>query len=98
MDFKNFVVTFALCSLVAVTTAAQDVVQDAKTHGVRLRWEFVDGAAKYHVQVATEPTFAKSLIDIDADELFAEWKPTKNGHFYWRVQAIDPEGEKGLYT
>jgi hypothetical protein len=62
-------------------------------------WSSVEGARKYHLQVATEPTFASStrLDDITtaSTEFTAQKTYVAATTLYWRVQAQD-ENNNGL--
>jgi hypothetical protein len=65
------------------------------------RWSSVEGAKKYHLQVATEPTFANSSSTKKDDVTTASTEYTAQKTYpaattlYWRVQAQD-ENNNGL--
>ena len=62
-------------------------------------WSTVEGAKKYHLQVATEPTFATSTKLDDITTALTEYTAQKtyvaSKTLYWRVQAQD-ENDNGL--
>jgi hypothetical protein len=62
-------------------------------------WSSVEGARKYHLQVATEPTFASSTKLDDITTALTEYTSQKtyvaSKTLYWRVQAQD-ENDNGL--
>jgi hypothetical protein len=62
-------------------------------------WSAVEGAKKYHLQVATEPTFASTTRLDDVTTASTEFTAQKNyipaTTLYWRVQAQD-ENNNGL--
>jgi hypothetical protein len=62
-------------------------------------WSVVEGAKKYHLQVATEPTFASSTRLDDVTTAGTEFTAQKTyiaaTTLYWRVQAQD-ENNNGL--
>jgi hypothetical protein len=63
-----------------------------------LQWEPVAGATHYHVQVATNLTLTKLVVD---DTVSAtEYRPAlldANTKHYWRVSALNSDGE-GLFS
>ena len=62
-------------------------------------WTFAEGAKKYHLQIATEPTFASSTRLDDITTAGTEFTAQKTypgaKTLYWRVQAQD-ENNNGL--
>jgi hypothetical protein len=63
------------------------------------RWEWAPGAKKYHLQVATEPTFATDTRLDDVTTASTEYTAQKtydaSKTLYWRVQSQD-ENDNGL--
>ena len=86
----------------AITTPLLSAPADGATGqglGLTLYWTPVLRAGRYHLQVADNPTFSTGLIVDDADIMDPEY--VVNGlssatDYYWRVQAINPDGASGF--
>ncbi|MEP7055581.1 MAG: hypothetical protein ABI912_10075, partial [Actinomycetota bacterium] len=67
---------------------------------IELSWTPVDGAATYLVDVATDPLFssASRLVGSPFKVYSTIYSPPRsyiNGAYYWRVTAVDPNGNSG---
>ena len=59
-----------------------------------LRWSSAEGVRNYRVQVAGDPTFSNTLIDVTTDSTAytVETMLPANRTLYWRVRATDVSG------
>ena len=61
---------------------------------VLVKWQPVQNVTRYHVQVATSPTFEPASIAIETDQLTSgpapQWYPTlaSTTTYYWRVRSL----------
>jgi len=65
----------------------------------KLLWSASAEAVSYRLQLASEPTFAKPLLDrerLDATSLQAP--DLALGEYFWRLASIAPDGEQGPYS
>ncbi len=69
----------------------QGVLQETPT----LNWARLQGDLRYHVQVAADPEFSDVVFDRAeiADNETTLTEPLPIGKYYWRVAAIDREGD-----
>ena len=72
-------------------------------HGMAFSWQTKANTKEYKIQVATDVDFTQSVIDDTTQQ--TTYTPTldqdgfKNGgRLYWRVAAIDPDGNLGGFT
>ncbi len=63
-----------------------------------LSWYPVPGAATYHVQVATEDTFANPAIDDTVSEPQVNVASLAHGAYVWRVSAIGADGSASDFS
>ena len=78
-------------------TEIKSPLKGTVTRGVVLKWDAVDGAVQYRVDVATDAEFATGvrsfLSKIHRLKSDASWA---TGRFFWRVSAIDKRGLVGM--
>ncbi|MEI6089009.1 MAG: T9SS type A sorting domain-containing protein [bacterium] len=73
--------------LISPENAKTDVPTD-----VSLKWNAVDNALKYRVQLATNPAFDTPLVDEEtAVQTYDYNKYANDSIYYWRVQAVHEE-------
>ncbi len=65
---------------------------------VKLNWYGVAGAHAYTLQVATEPRFTHLVAEKVLTEPSYVWHSEVAGYYYWRVAAIDAEGDRGPFS
>ncbi len=65
---------------------------------VNLTWYTVAGAARYRVQVASDPSFGSPVIDQTVDRPPIAAGALAPATYVWRVQAITPEGTATGYS
>jgi hypothetical protein len=65
-------------------------------------WDPVAGAARYEVEINSSSDFAAgSKVCCDSTTIATSLSPTnvfKDNTFYWRVRAIDPDGNAGVWN
>jgi hypothetical protein len=63
-------------------------------------WEGVGGAKTYHLVLDFSPSFPKPLFDkpIATGQNTQALTGLDVGRYYWRVAAIDPQGNEGAYS
>jgi hypothetical protein len=73
------------------------------SHALVLIWKPKNGAKQYKVQVSTKPDFSSRIDEESTDNpVFApelsSYSYGKGGVFYWRVAAVDADGNSGDFT
>ncbi len=68
------------------------------TSAAELSWYPVPGAASYHVQVATESSFANPALDVTPAEPQVDVGTLAPGAYLWRAQAIGADGSASAYS
>ncbi len=67
-----------------------------------LTWQPVVGASRYQVQVATRPDFSSTVETVTTDNpAYAprfSYGYDQGGKFYWRIAALDADGNTGDYS
>ncbi len=64
-----------------------------------LSWAAVSGAAQYHLQVSTVPTFQTTLVDLtQAGTTYAPVADLPEGSIYWRVSSLDSAGNESAFS
>ena len=72
-------------------------------HAMILRWRGRPGIKQYIVQVASRPDFS-SMVESDTTEgtvlasTLTSGSYSKGGRFYWRVAAVDADGNTGGFS
>jgi hypothetical protein len=78
-------------------------VLDKKTRALTLAWNVKANAKSYKVQVARNATFVSPVLEDTTDQSAYTPVQTQNdfldgGLLYWRVAAVDPDGNTGGYS
>ena len=75
---------------------ADNRIYDLKTGDqIELKWAVVPGAARYRMQISRSRLFVPDSTDVDLDdrvETSARVKVSREGSYFWRVAAINPQG------
>ncbi len=86
----------------ASTPAVQDVVSATEVYDPQFSWTSVPGAARYEVEVNPTPDFVPgSKVCCTGTTIATTLSPTvvlKDNVYYWRVRAIDPDGNAGVWN
>ena len=83
--------------VVAFLLAAPAARGEAPLERVVLRWQAVQGAAGYDLQVAADATFTQRELDLRVDAAGYRLAPSAAGR-YWRVRAVDADGRPGPWS
>jgi len=67
-------------------------------YSVELEWQPVLGAKTYVVQIAADPEFKQSTVEIVANEPKYTWQTNSPGFYYWRVAAQDSDGDRSPFS
>jgi hypothetical protein len=65
---------------------------------VRLTWQPVRGAQVYQLQISPEPTFRQPVAEKFLTEPAYLWRTDVAGLYYWRVAAVDADGDRGPFS
>ncbi|MEA2514394.1 MAG: hypothetical protein QOJ59_3881, partial [Thermomicrobiales bacterium] len=65
---------------------------------VHVSWYVVAGAAKYHLEVASEQSFATLVDDADVTVPPHPVGPLASGRYFWRVQSIAADGSRSAFS
>jgi hypothetical protein len=85
-----------LAALLLCATAARAEEPSAR---VVLRWQSVQGAAGYDLQVARDPAFAVRELDVRVELAgYRLGHPPTSGRRYWRVRTVDGDGRPGPWS
>ncbi|MDF2789298.1 MAG: chiA2 3 [Neobacillus sp.] len=85
----------------ALTVSPESGATGLNPSKVTLNWEASSESYNYHVQVATDPSFNKIVVDSIISRPTAEVKNLdKNTLYYWKVSTLSGETEKqiGIYS
>jgi hypothetical protein len=87
----------------SVTSAKlTDLRTEAETFDPQFSWQPVAGAARYEVEVNSSQDYAPgSKVCCDAPVIGTSYSPTTplpDNTYYWRVRAIDVDGNVGVWT
>lgn len=84
------------------TAKLTDVRAEPETFDPQFSWQPVAGAARYEVEVSYSRDFATgSKVCCDAPVIGTSLSPTKplpDNTYYWRVRAIDVDGNVGVWN
>ena len=83
------------------TVTLHEITPRRASANLQLEWNTVPGAARYHVEVSADPEFSRLLDEVWATEPSASLdslKGTLRGTYFWRVAAVDTEGDKGPWS
>jgi hypothetical protein len=86
----------------ATTAKLTDVRAEPETFDPQFSWQPVAGAARYELEVSYSRDFAPgSKVCCDAPVIGTSHSPTKplpDNTYYWRVRAIDVDGNVGVWN
>ena len=86
----------------ATTARVSDLNADARVFDPQFSWDPVPGAARYEVEVNSSQDFAVgSRVCCDEQATGTSMAPVKllpNNTYYWRVRAIDVDGNAGRWN
>ena len=86
----------------ATTPAVTDLVAAPEVYDPQFSWTQVAGAARYEVEVNPTPDFVPgSKVCCAGTTIATTLSPTvvlKDNVYYWRVRAIDPDGNAGSWN
>ncbi len=86
----------------ATTATVTDVDPSAEVYDPQFSWTPVSGAARYEVEVNSTADFAAgSKVCCSGTTIATTLSPTSvlpNNTYYWRVRAIDPDGNAGVWN
>jgi hypothetical protein len=84
------------------TTQLEDLNAAPEAFDPRFSWGAIPGAARYQVEINPSVDFAPgSKICCDGDTIATSLSPTKvfkDNVYYWRVRALDPDGNAGVWN
>ncbi|RME18295.1 MAG: serine/threonine protein kinase [Bdellovibrio sp.] len=64
----------------------------------RLSWKKVRGARSYLLQISSNPSFKKVLINKIVRKNTFLWKTVRPGQYYWRVRSLGKKGQKSRFS
>ena len=86
----------------ATTARVADLSGDPRVFDPQFSWDAVPGAAQYQVEVSPSGDFAVgSRVCCDDAVIGTSLSPRKllpNNNYYWRVRAIDVDGNAGVWS
>ncbi len=65
---------------------------------VVLRWQAVEGAVVYEIQIAPEPSFAQPVVSVRVEVPGYRWAEIPAARHYWRVRSVDRDGRIGPWS
>lgn len=68
-----------------------------KDKAIKLAWQPVPGASRYHVQIARDTEFREMLMSIDTITPASSFTPDRVGVYAWRIAARDKTERLGEY-
>ncbi|MGB2873865.1 MAG: hypothetical protein WBB76_00145 [Gaiellaceae bacterium] len=84
------------------TPQVTDLNSGPEVFDPKLSWDPVPGAARYEVEINSSVDFALgSKVCCDATTIATSLSPTavfKDNTYYWRVRAVDPDGNAGVWN
>jgi hypothetical protein len=84
------------------TPVVTDLNPDAEVYDPKFSWNPVPGAARYEVEVNPTPDFSPgSKVCCSGTTIATSLSPTKvftDNLYHWRVRAIDPDGNAGVWN
>ena len=86
----------------ATATQLEDLNPAPEAYDPRFSWNPIPGAARYEVEVNSSSDFTPgSKVCCDGATIATSISPTevlKDNVFYWRVRALDPDGNAGVWN
>jgi hypothetical protein len=86
----------------ATATSVTDLSSNPEVYDARLAWNPVSGAARYQVEINPSVDFAPgSKVCCNNTMIATSVSPTTvllDNTYYWRVRAIDPDGNAGVWN
>jgi hypothetical protein len=86
----------------ATATHLEDLNPAPEVYDPRFSWNPVPGAARYEVEVNSSVDFAPgSKVCCSGTTIATSLSPTRVFHdntYYWRVRALDPDGNAGVWN
>jgi hypothetical protein len=85
----------------STTTQLEDLDASPEVFDPRFSWTPVPGAASYEVEVNSSSDFALGSRVFDGETIASSLTPTtvlKDNVYYWRVRALDPDGNTGVWN
>jgi hypothetical protein len=84
------------------TPSVTDLNAASEVFDPQFSWAPVAGAAKYQVEINSSSDFAPgSKVCCDTATIATSYSPTmvfKDNTYYWRVRAVDPDGNTGVWN
>src|SRR5580765_497574 len=84
------------------TTHLEDLNPAPEAYDPRFSWDPVPGAARYEVEINSSSDFTLgSKVCCDGATIATSISPTtvlKDNVYYWRVRALDPDGNSGVWN
>jgi len=84
--------------LVASVAHAEPADSEALGWEADFEWEAVDGANHYVIEISSTPNFQETLKSQSVHSPRFTWKNMRPGTYYWRVAAVKPDGQVGLFS
>ncbi len=72
--------------------------ESAKGGHARVSWPAVENAKEYRLQVARDIEFKEIVVDDKTDRTTYDWQNPEAENFYYRVAAIDGEGDQSAFS
>ncbi len=90
----------ALKVVSAEAGTAEKAAQLSRSPFSEFSWAAVDGAARYHFQVARDEAFTAKLIDDPAiaEPRYQSKIPLPSGNYWWRVASVGANGRAGPFS
>jgi hypothetical protein len=86
----------------ATATHLEDLNAAPEAYDPRFSWDPVPGAARYEVEINSSSDFAPgSKVCCTGTSIATSLSPTqvfKDNVYYWRVRALDPDGNSGVWN
>lgn len=86
----------------ATTTHLEDLNPAPEAYDPRFSWDPVPGAARYEVEINSSSDFAPgSKVCCSGTTIATSLSPTQllaDNVYYWRVRALDPDGNAGVWN
>ncbi len=87
-----------LCLAGALLAAAPATGADEPSASVVLRWESVEGAVAYELEVARDRDFADRVVTERTQVPGYRWRAIPAQRHYWRVRSLDASGRAGPWS